>query len=79
MLHPSVLSRQLRCCVCVCDIFNASISHVENLRYLRVVEEVLLLVVFLELGCVVVPALLRCVRAGVGVLLGLRSDAVWRG
>lgn len=59
-------------CECV------SPSHIEDLRYLCVVEEVLLLVVFLELCRVVVPALLRCVCAGMGVLLGLQSEG-WGG
>ncbi len=51
-----------------------SLSHIEDLWDLCVVEEVLLLVVFLELCCVVVPALLRCVCAGMGMLLGLQSE-----
>lgn len=59
-------------CECV------SSSHIEDLRYLCVVEEVLLLVVFLELCRIVVPALLRCVCAGMGVLLGLQSEG-WGG
>lgn len=50
------------------------LSHVEELRRLRVVKVVLLLVVFLQLGCVAVPALLRCVHAGVGVLSGLGRE-----
>lgn len=57
-------------CVCLC----VSLSHIEDLRYLCVVEEVLFLVVFLELCCIVVPALLRCVCAGMGMLLGLQSE-----
>lgn len=54
-------------CVLLCG------SHIEDLWYLCVIEEVLFLVVFLELSRIVVPALLRCVRAGMGMLLGLQS------
>lgn len=52
-------------CVCLCS------PHIEDLRYLRVIEEVLFLVVFLELCCIVALALLCGVRAGMGMLLGL--------
>lgn len=55
-------------CVCLC------VSHIEDLRYLCVIEEVLFLVVFLELCCIVDPALLCCVCAGMGMLLGLQSE-----
>lgn len=57
-------------CVCLCVLA----SHIEDLRYLWVIEEVLLLVVFLEHCCIVVPALFRRVRAGMGMLPGLQSD-----
>lgn len=50
-----------------------SSSHIEDVRYLCVVEKILFLVVFLELCCIVAPALLRCVCAGIGVLLDLHS------
>ena len=51
-----------------------SLSHIEDLRYFRVVKEVLFLVVFLELRRIVVPALLCRVCAGMGMLLGLQSE-----
>lgn len=54
--------------------YRVEISHVEDLRYLRVVEEVLLLVVLLQLSRVIVPAFLCRVHPGMGVVLGLQRE-----
>lgn len=54
-----------------CECARFCSPHIEDLRYLRVIEKVLFLVVFLELRRIVAPALFRCVRAGMGMQLGL--------
>lgn len=58
-------------CYIVSVCFHKCVSHIEELRYLRVIVGVLLLVVFLEFCSIVVSALLCRASASKGMLLGL--------
>lgn len=54
-------------------------AYIENERHVAEIELVLLLVELLQLGGVVVLALLRHVRSHVGLLLGLEAPSTARG